>query len=48
MHDYIMTNYNNRAALPSTGISTTIGTNDMLLTALVHDHNVIKVEITTK
>ncbi|MDF1617558.1 S-layer homology domain-containing protein [Petrocella sp. FN5] len=46
MHNFIITNYNNRASLPSSGVTTTYGSTDLRMTALVHDHNVVKVEFT--
>jgi len=48
MHDFIVTNYNNRTSLPASGVSTSYGNTDLLMMALVHDHNVVKVEFTLK
>ncbi|PKM56841.1 MAG: hypothetical protein CVU98_09165 [Firmicutes bacterium HGW-Firmicutes-3] len=48
MHNFIITNYQGRASLPSSGISASYDSTDILMTALVHDHNVVKVEFTLK
>lgn len=47
MHDFIINQYNNRASILEEGSTDTFGTNDILITSLVHDHNVTKVRITT-
>jgi len=48
MHDFIITNYNKRASLPSSGVRISYGSTDLHMTALVHDHNVVKVEFRLK
>ncbi|VDN48962.1 conserved exported protein of unknown function [Petrocella atlantisensis] len=48
MHNFILTNYQGRASLPSSGVSESYDGTDILMTALVHDHNVVKVEFTLK
>ncbi|MCF8018699.1 MAG: S-layer homology domain-containing protein [Vallitaleaceae bacterium] len=48
MHNFILTNYQGRASLPSSGVGESYDGTDILMTALVHDHNVVKVEFTLK
>jgi len=46
MHNFILSWYAKRSTIPLNGVTATYSNNDLLLTNLVHDHNVTSVQFT--
>lgn len=48
MHDFIISWYSKRSTIPEIGVAQSYSNNDLVMTNLIHDHNITHVKITLK